>query len=247
VDYRVTQEDYSCEEYAFGDFVEDSEQDNADKPLDPLRDTTEDVTEEWERHQEKRCVDLVFTAANYPVAQKTQLSGTTQWSHASSDPIAAILTGRRNCHGKKPNTLIINEDVELALLTHASIVARISGGASPGKPAEVTLQDIARLCRVDQVLVGMAEYDSTEKRAATTRLPLWGKHALLAFVQPKPGIKKISLGYTFCWKFYGKPTRVRKIRDEQRGSGGYKVIVEGCTDVELVSTDVCYFFEDAVA
>lgn len=247
VGYRVDTADYTCEEYAFGDFVEDSEQANADAPLDPFKDTTEDLTEEWNRHEENRVADLVFTAANYPAAQKTQLSGGTQWSHADSDPIKAILTARPKLHGKRPNRMLINEDGELALLTHASILARLTGGAYPGNPANVMLEDVAKLCRLEKIIVGTAEYDSTEKRSATTRLPIWGKHALLYYFEKKPSIKKISLGYVFAWKYYGKPLRVRKIRDELRGSGGYEIIVEGCVDEEIVSTDMGYFFEDAVA
>lgn len=247
VSYRESTATYQCMEYAFADFVSDSEQAKADSPLDPLADKTEDLTEEWYRHEEKRCADVVFAAATYPSGQKTQLSSTTQWSHADSDPITAILTGRKACHGKKPNVLIINEDVELALMKHAKVLSRLTGGAYTGNPANVTLEDLATLCRVEKVLVGTAEYDSTDKRSAVTRASMWGKHALLAYVEPKPGLKKLSLGYTYAWKFYGKPTRVRKVRDDLRGSGGYEIIVEGSVDRRVICTDVAYFFEDAVA
>lgn len=247
VSYRESTDDYRCEEYAFGDFVSDSEIAKADAPLNPLADKTEDLTDEWHRHEEYRCSRVVFSAATYPSGQKDTLSSTTQWSHADSDPINAILTARKACHGEKPNTLIINEDVELALLKHAKILSRLTGGAYTGNPANVTLEDIAKLCRLEKVLVGTAEYDSTGKQSTTTRLPIWGKHALLAFITPKPGLKKLSFGYTLAWKFYGNPLRVRKIRDELRGSGGYKVIVEGSVDRKIISTDVAYFFENAVA
>lgn len=250
VDFRVSRDDYSCDTYAFGDFVEDTEISNADAPLDPYADAQEGLVEEAMRHMEKRVADLVFAQATYPAAQRTQLSSTSQWSHADSDPINAILTARAECHGKKPNCLLINEDVELALLKHAKILSRLTGGAYTGNPANVTLEDIAKLCRLDKVIVGTAEYDSTGKRSATTtRSPIWGKHALLYYYESKPGLKKVSLGYTFSWNEFGgsKGYKTRVIRNDERGDGGRKIIVEQCVDHKIVSTDVAYFFEDAVA
>ena len=250
VDYRVSRADYSCETYAFGEFIEDTDIANADAPLDPYADAQEDLFEEAMRHHEKRVADIAFAAASYPSEQKTTLSGTSQWSHADSDPITAILTARGECHGRKPNRLLISEDVELKLLTHAKILSRLTGGAYTGNPANVTLDDIAKLCRVEKVIVGTAEYDSTSKRSATTtRTSIWGKHALLYYYESKPGLKKVSLGYTFSWNEMGgsKGFRTRVIRNDERGAGGRKIIVEQSVVSKLVSTDVAYFFENAVA
>jgi hypothetical protein len=49
---------------------------------------------------------------------------------------------------------------------------------------------------VEQVLVGDAVYNTADEGQTAVMGYVWGKHALLAYVPGRPGIKQMALGYT---------------------------------------------------
>jgi len=143
--------------------------------------------------------NVARTAASYAVSNKATLSGTSQWSHASSTPIQAIEDAKeaiRNQVGVRPNTLLIGAKVFAALKLHATIIDRIKYTQREIATPEL----LASLFGLDRVVVGDAVYQD----ASGAMQDAWGKDAILAYTntaslasQGEP-----SFGYTYQLRNY---------------------------------------------
>lgn len=127
------------------------------------------------------------------------------WStQGTSTPINDVLAERVRMKkvGKRfANTMIIGAEVEPYLLTHPTIVGRLNNGQTPGGAAQATLDDLAKLFKVDRVIVAGATYNSAAENAtAVGTFILNSKSAWLGYVAPKPSLRSPSAGYRFTWK-----------------------------------------------
>ncbi|MBT9485833.1 MAG: hypothetical protein IV100_12565 [Myxococcales bacterium] len=122
--------------------------------------------------------DLIFGAANYAVGLKSTLAGASQWTHADSDPVAAVNTAKaavRNKVGLEPNTLVIGGAVLDALRVHAKIRSYL-----PDNQLGVVDETIlARIFGVERVLVGKAIVSDSEGTVST----VWGDFAAVIHVK----------------------------------------------------------------
>lgn len=142
---------------------------------------------------------IARTAASYGANNKATLSGTSQWSHASSTPITAIEDAKeaiRTQTGVRPNTLVIGPKVFAALKVHVSIVDRIKYTSREVATPEL----LASLFGLDRVVVGDAVYQD----AAGTMTDAWGKDAVLAYtsIAPLASMGAPSYGYTYQLRNY---------------------------------------------
>src|ERR1041384_6474805 len=76
----VSLDSYFAREHALQIAVTDEERENADAPLSPDRDGTDLITSQVMLQREITMKTLATTAANYPAALTTTLSGTAQWN-----------------------------------------------------------------------------------------------------------------------------------------------------------------------
>ena len=211
VEWNVSTDTYQCEEYALKDMIPDRVRDNADNPLDLDVDTTENLTELIQLGREKRVADIVFAAGTYG-AQTSALAGANRWDdYAGSDPIGDVDAAKAVIHaasGKLPNVMIMGYQVFLKLKQHPDLLERIKYT----QKGIMTEQLMASLFEVDRVLVGKALYDSTQEGVAESPGYVWGKSVALLYVEPSPGLKKISFGY----QFQSRGFRTKKWREEGR-------------------------------
>ena len=234
VDWKVTSDGYNCKEYALNDLIDDIERDNADKPLNLEVDTVEFLTDIIQLGLEMR-IKTVVTAA---------LSGhtpETKWSTpATSDPIGDVETGKAAIHAvifKEPNVLLLGKPVYDILKHHPDILERIKYV----QKGVVTAELLASVFEVEKVIIGKAGYNTAKEGKATSLSYLWGKNAILAYVEPRPGIKKFSLGYTF----QSKKFQTRRARIETKHSDWFEV---GDIETEkMICTSCGYRISDAVA
>lgn len=133
------------------------------------------------RH-ERKVADLVFGAANYPAANKVTLAGTSQWSHADSDPALAVLNASsvvQGLTGRDPNVLVIGYEVFNTLKVHPKIRNYL--------PQDVigTVDEpiLAKVFGVSKVVVGKAI--KSNPQGTTSRC--WGKFASLLCVNEGMG------------------------------------------------------------
>ena len=234
VDWKVTEDGYSCDEHALNDLIDDIERDNADKPLNLEVDTVEFLTDIIQLSLEMRIKTVVTTAL-------TGHTPTTKWSTpATSNPITDIEAGKTAIHAvifKRPNVLLLGQSVYDILKHHPDVLDRIKYV----QKGVVTAELLASVFEVEKVIIGAAGYNTAKEGKAASYSYLWGKDAILAYVEPRPGIKKFSLGYTF----QSQKFKTRRARIEVKHSDWFEV---GQIEIEKMVCAACgYRISDAVA
>jgi len=229
VDWEVDTDGYVCNEYALNDLIDDDERDNADKPLNIDVDTTEFLTDIVQLSLEMRIKTMLEAAlsANAPTSgvwsDYTEATGT--------DPIADIEEGKEAVHAvifRDPNILLLAKPVYDKLKHHPKILERIKYS----QKGVITADLMAELFGVDRVIIGKAGYNTAKEGKAESLSYLWGKNAILAYVEPKPGLKKFSLGYTF----QSQKFQTRRARIETKHSDWIEV---GDKEVEKIICAAC--------
>lgn len=184
---------------------------------------------------------LALNAANYAASNKATLSGTSQWSHASSNPAQAIRNAReaiRSLVGRYPNLLTLSAKAYAALQENTSILDRFKYTSRDS----ITTDMLAKLFDVDEVVVGKAVYMNP---ATGTFADVWGKDAVLSFSAPASlaSMGSPSAFYTYRLKNY--PVVEKPYYDLQTRSWVYPTIDE-CSPV-IAGAEAAFLFKDAVA
>lgn len=236
VGYEVSEQSFTCRDHALMDFVPNSEIAMSADPLDPKLDATEALTELIRLDYEK-AVKAAITAL--PSGQKTTVS--KKWSAADSDPVKDVMTARQSMW-KKPNLLVLSPDAYNALLCNPSVLDRIKYTS-----AELAMNILARLFEVETLLVA----DAKENTAGTVKdtavlSPVWSKEAVLAYVNPRPSLRTVTLGATITpfpnfWQVYSWEDGTRG------GQGGQMVKVAGCYDIVTMCTDCAFALNGVLA
>jgi hypothetical protein len=145
-----------------------------------------------------------------------------QFDQTASDPVATV---RKQCKtillatGIRPNSMAMGNDVWEALMTNAAILDRLKFFGTPGNPTVVTMEAVAALFGLKQILVSaVVQATSNEGAATLTTAFVIGKEYVLFYAPDAPGIDTPSAGYTFTWTGYlgatGAGTRMKKFRME---------------------------------
>lgn len=241
---------YACVDRALKDFLSDALVANSDQGINPQQRTTQFLTDLLLLGFEKRVADLVTTYANYATSgNRITLSGTTQFSdYAGSDPIGVVDTAKAACF-VEPNTIIMSQDVYNKLKRHPQLLAYITGGATTSNPGMVNLATMAEIFEVQNILIGKAKYNSATKGATASYSSLWGKHLIVAYIDPAVTLDNVSAFKTFRWQQISTDAgyKVRRYRNEKLGGGGEEIEVEMSTDEAIICEDVAYMVKDAVA
>jgi len=235
---------YFCEDHALKQFVADEDVKNAITPTSPFIDATENVTEMHLVAREVEAATLL--TATGTMTQNTTLSGTSQWSDfTNSDPIGVIRTGMQTVHSAihvNPNVLLLGKEVFDKLVDHPAFVERVKYSALGVMTAEL----LARILGVDRVIVAGAGKNSAAEGQTDSMAYIWGKHAVLAYVNPRVQQKMITLGLNYTW---GDGMKTEKLRgsDEEDRKGTYVRVGDNYYDQNLVSALAGYLIKDAVA
>lgn len=139
------------------------------------------------------------------------------WNRAAATPVddaADLSTSLKLKGNRRPNTLALGSVVRDRLINNAQIVGRLNNGQTPGGPAEATLADLAKLFKVQRVIVADGTYNSANEGAtASNGFILNSKSAWLGYVDPNPTKFTATAGATFTWKgIAGNDQGVRMFR-----------------------------------
>jgi hypothetical protein len=235
---------YFTEDHSYAELISDEERGDTDLE-DPEMESTQLLTERILLGQEIRMATILSSTSL--LTQNTTLSGTAQWNNASSvgDPIADVQTGALTIaqnSGVKANTLILGPEVFGHLRVNAKIIARhqyVSAGA-------VTSSDLAAIFDVDQVLIPTA----IQEAAAGTRTFVFGKNAILCYVNPNVTLRSLSFMKTFMW--VGAPGTVNGVAVEIGRAAGVsrkadEVAVHKYYDPKIVTVKCAYLIKNAIA
>ena len=252
VQFGATEVAGFVKDYGLDDLVPNEDLSAAPAGYDPLGRAVEGTSELIALDREKRVADLVFNTATYPAANRATLSGTSQWSdYTNSDPYSAIMAARDGM--LMPfNTGVIGRLAWSKLRVHPKITAALAPsatgntGTSNAQGAPATLQAVADLLELDQILVGESWINTAKPGQTASLSRVWGKHMALLHINPIASIRgnAISFGYT---AEYG--SRVSgSIPEPKVGLRGAQRVRVGESVNEIVAaSDVGYYFQNIVA
>ena len=244
---------YYAPVYAVHKDIDDQIRANADIPLDMDRDATIFITQQGLIHRENVWVRNFFI----PGAWDTNLTGVPgspgageflEWGQPDSTPIEDITSAGidiAEATGFRPNTLVFSPRVFNAIKNHPDVLDRIKYT----QRGIVTAEILAGLFEVDRVLVPWATQNEAAEGIPGDFSFIYGKHALLVYSAPSPGIMVPTGGYTFVWTgFMGAAQmgqRIKRFRMEHLSAD--RIELDMAFDMKLVSSALGVFFEDAVA
>lgn len=218
----------------------------AGSPVDPLGQSAENLTDLIELDREVRVAAVVFNAANYATANKETLAGSTQWSHADSNPVNAILAAL-DAMIFRANKMVLGRAVFTRLIQHPKVVAAalpLGGNAATG--GKVTRQALADLFELQEVLVGEGWVNSNKRGKEASLARVWGDSCALLFVDgnANTGNGRVTFGYTAQWQ-----QRVAgQFQDTNIGlRGGVRVRVGESVKEVITANDLGYLFSDCLA
>lgn len=219
------------------------------------QDATRYVTQQCLLKRDKQWAAAYFTAGVWT----TQLQGVAgapganqfqQWNVGGSTPIMDVKTQIirfARTTGFRPNKFVIGPDVWLQLSEHAGVTARM--GVNQSRVVDLTFLDQLLGLPAGATQVAWAIENTAAEGAADNIGFIFGKHALLAYAAPNPGLMTPSAGYTFEWTAYpgvgSRSVRIKNFRLEQIESD--RIEGEYAVDPRIVAQDLGMFFKDAVA
>lgn len=253
---------YNCLVYAYHKDIDEQEDANADVPLNMERDATRFVTRKLLLRQEIQFVSDFFTTGKWTGSSTgTDLSVgagfTATWDDPSSTPIEDVqaqqLAILQNT-GFEANTLLLGFAVYQKLVRHPDIIDLIKYGAGPGNPAIANEEALAKIFGVERVLVAKAVKNTAVKTQGSnnfTGAMIAGKHALLCYVNPSPGIMEPTSGYSFMWKGIsrgiGTTVAAYRIPMPWLGLSTVRVEAEVAWANKIIGADLGAFFSSVVA
>jgi len=234
---------------------------NADTPVQLERANTELILHKMLIYKEVDWATKYFTTGiwgtNYVGVSGAPSAGQVrQWSdQTNGNPIEDIRrakTDMMESTGYMPNTLVISQRVEDALLDHPDVIDRIkySGGVGNQNPAMTTTQTLAQLFGLDRILVMRAIQNTAAEGDTAAHSFIGGKSALLTYVAPTPGLMTPSAGYTFTWSGYQGAANEFGISITRRDVEIIKtteIEAEMAFTHKLVASDLGVFFSTIVA
>ena len=175
-----------------------------------------------------------------------------QWNDANANPIEDVRAGKRTIAqstGFEPNKLVLGRAVYDALLDHPDIIDRIKYGQTAGAPAMAGADSLARLFNVDEILVMNGIENTAQEGRTAAHSFIGGKHAMLCYSTPTPGLMTPTAGYTFSWTGLlgngAEGNRIRSFRLEQLQAD--RVEIDMAFDLRLISADLGAFWNGIVA
>jgi len=257
IGYDVTNSSYLCQLWAVHFDIADEVRANEDSPLNSDRDATVIVTQAAMIRRERQFASKFMTTSVWTndvtgVAGAPTGSQVKQWNDSASTPLKDVTlwaTTVQKLTGFRPNVLGMGRLVWDQLKNHPEILDRVNAGQTPGKPAEVTKEIVARLMELDKLLVFEAVYNTAVEGATDSFDFVVGKVALLCYVPSTPSVMMPAAGYTFSWTgLTGLTTlgfRVKKFRIDLINSD--RVELDMVFDMKKVAADLGVFFTSLVA
>ncbi len=242
VELSFDEVDSSVIDYGLDDVVPYDDIADAPEGYDPQAKAVEFLTELILLSREVRAANLVFSEGSYAASNRTTLSGTSQFSHADSNPITTIMAGLNKCF-IRPNLMVLGREVFTTLATHPKIVqAFYPNSAGNGL---INTQQLAQLFDVANVVVGNAWVNSSKRGGSPSLTRAWGKHMALLYINPMAGTSDMpTFGLTA--EYGNRESGI--VPDPRSGLRGANIVRVGESVRELViCNELGYFIKNAIA
>jgi hypothetical protein len=201
--FSVAPDSYDCTGHALmDDSLAREDQANADPALDLMIDTTEQLTEEMKLNKDSALVTMLVAGMTGTSLSDIQA---TPWNADANDPVKAIKTQAANAQkriGRRPRHMTISQPVWDAISVNAKVTARITGAPRLGD-AQVTVEQFAALCDLEEIRIASALYDTANEGQAASLDYVWTDRALLFYKPQTIGRKMLSLVLQMFWRKAG--------------------------------------------
>ncbi len=230
---------YFCEHYSIRKEIPDEYRAMAEEPINLDRDAVEWVTDKLMLKREVLFASKFFKQGVWGI----DTSPTNEWSdYATSTPLNDLDRWRRQVKlqiGRKPNTLVLAEDVWEYVKWHPTLLELIKYTQKGVVPPDL----FASIVELKQVLIGSAVvFDESTGELKD----VFSNGALLIYVPERPGLMQPAAGYTFVWTIVPDALQyIKRMRDEEREVD----IIEGNSyfDQKMLSRDAGLFAHTLIA
>jgi hypothetical protein len=253
--YNMTRGSYNCDVWALHRDIDDQSRANADAPLNLDRDATVWLTQQGLIRLDQQWASNFFSTGVWTGGLQAggnsgDLAGGTdfvKWSAANSTPIEDIR--KQIVHlslagvNKRDMVLVLGAGVWQILADHPEIINRL-------KITEEKVLDeqlLAALWGIRSVQVAWSVVNVANEGGTPNYQYIMGNNALLAYINPAPGLMQPTAGYTFFWQGYmggSGISEIQKFRIQERKSD--RVEIEMAFDPQVVAPDLGCFFSAAV-
>ena len=246
VSFTGSEETDSTEDYALDDPIpQDDIEANNVPGYDVIGKSTEFLMNLLMLKREKRVADLVFDANTYAASNKDQLSGSSQFSDATSKPVDKLLE-YLDTPLMRPNLAIFGNTAWRKTRQNPNVIESIKGtGAGAEAAGTVSRQQMAEVLEIDDVVVGQGWINIAGKGQPPNFVRVWGNHIALIYRDVLAGPQRgTTFGFTGQW---GGRIAGSQPDGDIGMRGGVKNRV-GWSHKEIISAaDLGFFVEDAVA
>jgi hypothetical protein len=187
---------YTCKDKAFKGLVLEKNARDFDRPVADLdRDMAAMNMTKLMNALEDAVHTKATTTSNYTSTQVLSLSAGDTWADASSDPIDDV---RNMCQavadacGKYPNTMTLSKKGLNYLRIHPAIRELTKYTMAGSVPVEL----IANLLDLDFIWASKAVKNTAPEGATEVLSSIWEDDAVLAYVDPNPGLTSMCYGRT---------------------------------------------------
>jgi len=246
-DYSLSTDSFYCDVWALHEDISEQIRANADPALDPEQDAAASIAMDMNATLDVQFVSAFFTTSLWGT-DVTGATDFTQWGNAAATPIENIETGKETVErntGFEPNTLVLGREVWTQLKNHPDIIARLPDNA----PRTVSPMFLANLFDVPRVFVARSIRNTAQQGLTGSYSFNFGKHALLAYANPSPGLRSPQAANTFVWTgLIGAVDGVRTKRLPIPEKDALpRVETDAAVGFKVVGSDLGYFFSAAVA
>lgn len=236
----------------------DFQRTNAPAVIDPRRSKVRWVAEQMNIHLDRIWAGKYFKASSWGTVYTGINSGTPSgnqfysFDNANSDPVTFIhkLKTRMLLSGlREPNKMVLGVNAYTALTQNETILERIKYQGSEANPANVTVNVLAQLFGMDEVVIAKSVHNAAPVGAQDDLQFICNPNdALLVYVTGSPSIEEPSAGYTFTWDMLGNG-QYTAVQQYQGEASTHTEFIEGllCTDPEVTSTELGVFLSKAAS
>lgn len=242
VDFGSEEKYDQVEDFGLDDYVPNEDIAGDNQGIDPLGTAAGYLTNLIMLSREIRVASKVFNAATYNASLQATLSGSSQWSDATSDPVAAI-SDALDQPLMRPNIAVFGQQTWTKLRRNPKIVQAIKNTAQGS--GQVSRQEFAEFFELQSVEVGQGQFNIAKKGQPVDMRRVWGKHAAFIYRDRASG-PQAGVTFGFTAQFGDKVSG--NISKPEIGLRGSELVRVGEQVKEIVcAPDVAYFFQNAVA
>lgn len=241
--FTLTTASYAAVVEAWHEDVADQIRSNSDAMINLDASATELVTQRIMIRRERRWMTQFFGTGIWG----TDATPSNLWDTATGDPVADVDTAKATIAGNTgmvPNTMVVSYPVFLKLRNNVRVRDQFKYTSADS----INEAMLARLFDVQRFLVAKAVYASNKEGATSAYAFMAGKHALVCYVPPAPGLLVPSAGYIFAWSGYvgsKNGMRVKRFRLEDKASD--RVEGEMAYDMKKVASNLGYFLNGVMS